>query len=692
MADPAIIVPNLNNLGEALLSTVPISHGGNVISNANVGNVLGADGGYVQTLTIKLDTDANGTPDTDVVFTYNNGTNQITHSGAFPTGGAISGDLLTLGDTQGFHLGKVTFNFSDGSYTYFTDGKAIQGDSFSFTFVARDGDGDVTAPSTLTVQIADGHPIARPDTDTLLANQTHLDGNVISGLGTDGGQALGGKIVSFASQGAGVDDAVDNAQVSAVLFKGASYNLAVNASGSGAGFTWTVAGGNLTWTATAGGEKLVFDKTGFYDYNPPTASLPVVTTAAAVTSTFTSVAAAALNGVVLGGISRTGTTQTLNYTDAAGTTNDGVGVNGGPTAQFGIDENLTVDNLETLVVNFNPVNHPRGVQGVSFVVAPAASNLGNVNGTVSSLTYTVFDVAGSQIGQFYSLAEGTVTVPPEFSNIGHIEIEANSAAYARVTSVSFSSILAPAVAPAEVAPTVVGYTLTDTDGDTSSATLTLRVETNNLFGDATANTITGTAGNDRIDGGAGNDTLNGAAGNDILIGGLGNDTLDGGDGIDELRGGAGNDILIGGNGNDILVGGLGNDTLTGGAGSDVFRWEFADRGSAGSPAVDTVTDFNNALPSAGGDVLDLRDLLQGETLAGGAVGNLTNYMHMTLSGGNTVIQLSSAGGFASGFNAGAIDQTIVLQGVDLTSAGTRTDLQIIQDLLTRSKLVVDGGP
>ena len=67
-------------------------------------------------------------------------------------------------------------------------------------------------------------------------------------------------------------------------------------------------------------------------------------------------------------------------------------------------------------------------------------------------------------------------------------------------------------------------------------------------------------------------------------------------------------------------------------------------------------------------------------------------MHMTLSGGNTVIQLSSAGGFASGFNAGAIDQTIVLQGVDLTSAGTRTDLQIIQDLLTRSKLVVDGGP
>ena len=59
----------------------------------------------------------------------------------------------------------------------------------------------------------------------------------------------------------------------------------------------------------------------------------------------------------------------------------------------------------------------------------------------------MFDVAGNQIGQFYSIAEGTITVPAEFSNIGRIEIEANSAAYARVTSVAFQSILAPARRP-----------------------------------------------------------------------------------------------------------------------------------------------------------------------------------------------------------------------------------------------------
>ena len=46
--------------------------------------------------------------------------------------------------------------------------------------------------------------------------------------------------------------------------------------------------------------------------------------------------------------------------------------------------------------------------------------------------------------------------------------------------------------------------------------------------------------------------------------------------------------------------------MTGGAGHDVFRWQLADGGTAGTPARDTITDFNNANYS--GDVLDLRDL------------------------------------------------------------------------------------
>jgi hypothetical protein len=88
-------------------------------------------------------------------------------------------------------------------------------------------------------------------------------------------------------------------------------------------------------------------------------------------------------------------------------------------------------------------------------------------------------------------------------------------------------------------------------------------------------------------------------------------------------------------------------------------------------------------------VLDLRDLLQGEAHDAISVGNLQNYLHFEAAGGNTTIQISSGGGFVNGYNVGAVDQTIVLQGVNLLS-GFSTDLQVIQDLLNRGKLVTDG--
>ena len=687
--DGAIIVPDLNDLAGALLSTVPVAYGGNIISNSNLGNVLGADGGYIQTLNLMLDTNADGIPDTNVVFTYDPLADQISRSGSFPAGFPVAGDLLTLDTPQGFELGTLTFNFTTGAYTYFTSGAATEGDSFAMTFVARDGDGDVTPATTLTVEIADGKPVARSDVDTLLARQTHMEGNVISGMGTDGGQALGGTLTSFAASGSGVDTAVDGAQVSNVTFKGQVYDLTSNASGSGAGYTWSVSAGKLTWTATAGGESLVFAETGFYDYTPPTAALPNPASGAVLTTSFTSAANADDNGVVLTGYSRTGVVQTLSYSNPTNTTNDGVGVNGG---SIGVSlgggntnsANTQLDSLETLVVSFSQASHPNGVQGVSFVIATAGSNLGSSGGSVSSLTYSVFDVSGALLGRFYSYAEGTVTIPSEYSNIGRIEIEANSAASARITNVSFADVVTNTSASA-VAPTEIAYTLTDTDGDTSSATLTLRVMANNLFGDGADNSIVGTDANDRIDGGAGNDSISGGLGHDLVIGGAGNDLLYGNDGNDELRGGLGNDTLYGGVGNDVLSGGFGTDILTGGAGSDVFRWELADRGASGSVPIDTVVDFVDA-----GDKLDLRDLLLGETSLGGVTGNLTNYLHFTTSGSDTVIQVSSAGGFSGGFNAGAVDQTILVENVDLTVGGTlSSDQQIIQQLLLNNKLITD---
>ncbi|MDT7850491.1 Ig-like domain-containing protein [Methylophilus sp. VKM B-3414] len=193
-----------------------------------------------------------------------------------------------------------------------------------------------------------------------------------------------------------------------------------------------------------------------------------------------------------------------------------------------------------------------------------------------------------------------------------------------------------------------------------------------------------------IGGDAGDNVVNGTSGNDIIYGYAGNDTLNGGDGNDILRGGAGNDTLNGGNGNDILIGGKGNDTLTGGAGVDVFKWDQGDDGAAGSPALDTIKDFNKAAVSQGGDVLDIRDLLQGENPT-----NLVNYMHFEKSGSDTIIHISSNGGFANdahnvsgAFNSGQETQTIVVAGVDLTN-GQTSDAAVIANLLTQQNIVVD---
>ena len=140
--------------------------------------------------------------------------------------------------------------------------------------------------------------------------------------------------------------------------------------------------------------------------------------------------------------------------------------------------------------------------------------------------------------------------------------------------------------------------------------------------------------------------------------------------------------MDGGSGNDVLYGGAGDDALTGGTGADVFRWTLADRGTPGHAANDTVADFTTG---AGGDSLNLSDLLVGEN-----AGNLDNYLHFSSVGTGTVVQISATGGFAAGFNAGAIDQTITLQGVDLGAAGTLNTQQIIDQLLANGNLKVNG--
>ena len=190
----------------------------------------------------------------------------------------------------------------------------------------------------------------------------------------------------------------------------------------------------------------------------------------------------------------------------------------------------------------------------------------------------------------------------------------------------------------------------------------------------------------------------------LLDGGDGDDTLTGSAGRDILTGGQGRDALNGGAGDDLIRGGAGHDQLTGGAGHDVFRWSLGDAGAAGTPARDVITDFDNT--PHGGDVLDLRDLLVGESHAANTValpasiglnnaltitsneGNLANYLHFSSVGGNTVVEISSTGGFASSYSPAAVDQVITLTGMNLVGSFT-SDQQVINDLLQRGKLVTD---
>ena len=131
-----------------------------------------------------------------------------------------------------------------------------------------------------------------------------------------------------------------------------------------------------------------------------------------------------------------------------------------------------------------------------------------------------------------------------------------------------------------------------------------------------------------------------------------------------------------------MIGGQGDDLIITGVGADTIKFMLGDAGSAGSPTVDTVTDYKADI---NGDVLDLRDLLQGEDQAGG---NLSDFMHFEQSGSDTVVHVSSQGDFSSGYAAGQTDQSIVLENVDLIGSFT-TDQQIIQDLVNKGKLVTD---
>ena len=707
--DPAILVNDLNGLSAALTSTIAPTFGGNVGTGGTNPYVhIGADGGFVQYIDMMLDSnDAGTTPDTVVRFNFN-GTNQITYDNFYLTGThtivTVTGDQLTLNAALGFTKGTLVFSFSNGDYSYYSQGAATSGDQFDISYSIKDNDGDI-ANAIETIKVINGKPVANEDQDTLLPKNVSLDGNVINASSTDGAN----QSVTVFSSGAGADNALDNAKVTSITFNGATFNLATPSAGILGGGTYAVnAAKELTWTSSIDATNtLVFHSDGYYKYTPPSTQTTSPGQGTLQTVSFNTAALVTAGGLTLQAVTRTGNVNAPNGTVDYSST--GAGVTGGSASN-------RVDNLETLIINFT--GYAQGVQNVSLNINAGSSNLT----TGTAIAVSVYDILGNPLGQVAITTEGLVGLSSNWSNIGSIRIEPNSNASVLIDGIQFNPVNLNTTAT-NIADTVIGYTLTDAQGDTSSTNLTLHIVTNEIQGTAGVDTITGTTGNDAIEGFAGNDTISGGAGSDILKGGAGDDNLDGGadndqlyggdgndtlvggtgddllsgdagndnlqggTGNDTLRGGTGNDTLSGGDGNDVLVGGAGTDILTGGLGSDVFKWSLADAGAKGSPATDTVTDFNVASVAAGGDVLDLRDLLSAENHVVGT-GNLSSYLHFEKAGTDTVVHVSSTGDFAAGFNAAKEVQTITLTGVDLIG-GFSNDQQVIQSLLNANKLLVD---
>ena len=228
----------------------------------------------------------------------------------------------------------------------------------------------------------------------------------------------------------------------------------------------------------------------------------------------------------------------------------------------------------------------------------------------------------------------------------------------------------------------LSFTLVQSAADTTISNNTAGLGNGNKYknmegviGTSLIDTINGSAQNDVIRGLAGNDTLNGNAGNDTIRGGAGNDIIDGSVGtgdlidfsdataaitltltqsivatstgalagigtdsytnIEGVIGSIYNDTLTGSSSADTLIGGAGADRLTGGLGSDTFRYLNAD-----ASAVDTVTDFTVGTVLSGGDVIDIIDLLLG---AGATAANLSNFVSLRESNGNTIISVDQDG-------------------------------------------------
>jgi T1SS-143 domain-containing protein len=554
--------------------------------------------------------------------------------------GSFAGGVYTLTGTAGGATVAVLTLANSGAYSFDLvrplDHAAAGQDllALGFTVTATDN-GGASSSGLLTVEVRDDAPVAQPAEHIVVGVPGQASGDLVVGYGADGGHVQSITVGSYTL----------------------TYNAAADAV-TGSGTLGTVASWNFNAVSdqllinTTAGETIAVDMlTGEYSY------VALATAASQAAAPVVNVnASASLLGLVNAdalGLIGIGSDQMLTAVDANNNIAQvqiraeallGAGLSlsaaagyhlawsAAMAAEFGLTV-VETNNIFAITIGIPPLAVSVNTQSFSNLSITSANGQPIDNLRLNEFLATVYVQQGGGL---------------------------NLAALNLLPTISITATDTLGAVGSDADRDLLGTSLLGPANDPSGIT----------EGTAAPNTLTGTAVDDRLYGYAGADNLSGGAGNDLL------------------RGGLGNDVLNGNAGNDILVGGQGNDTLTGGTGNDRFIWEAGDQGTAGAPALDVITDFNGAPVGGGGDIINLAGILQGEAAVGHLAGNLANYIHIAVVGGNTVISLSASGGFAGGFNAALADQQIQLTGVNLVG-GLASQSEIIGKLLAGGNLVVD---
>jgi Ca2+-binding RTX toxin-like protein len=278
---------------------------------------------------------------------------------------------------------------------------------------------------------------------------------------------------------------------------------------------------------------------------------------------------------------------------------------------FGVGSGQSIDTGDLLSFTFidKSTNQATDMTAVSLTTDKLGSG--------EQLTWTAFDIAGNAVGSgtVNGVSGGTTSFTIDASKLNSGEYEFSTIRFGAGASTSYKLLITAITGQTEAYDQRISLGVKASDGDQdSTATQSLQITFDS------------------------------------------DETIQAGSNGSALGGGNGANNLLGGVGDDILTGGKGSDTLTGGSGSDSFVWKAGDAGSAGSPDLDVVKDFNTSQD----DRLNLSDLLQGETTS-----TIDNFLKLIVDSGtgNATLLVSKDGHLNDGGSAAShADLSITLEG------------------------------